>query len=67
MTNAFQTRILVVVLAMATLAACVLAGFNMVAENNYKVPTDGIWWVEAGGFADPRAVRAAGADRFAGL
>ncbi len=47
MKNAFQTRILAVVLAAATLAACVLAGFNVAAENNYKVPTDGIWWVEA--------------------
>ena len=47
MTNAFQTRILAVVLAAATLAACVFAGFNVSAENSYKVPTDGIWWVEA--------------------
>ena len=47
MANAFQTRILVVVLAIATLAACVCAGFNVSAENGYKVPTDGIWWVEA--------------------
>ena len=47
MNNAFQTRILAVVLAAATLAACVVAGFNIAAESNYKVPTDGIWWVEA--------------------
>jgi PAS domain S-box-containing protein len=47
MKNAFQTRILAVVLAAATLAACVFAGFNISAENNYKVPTDGIFWVEA--------------------
>jgi PAS domain S-box-containing protein len=47
MNNAFQTRILAVVLAAATLAACVLAGFNVSAENSYKVPTDGVWWVEA--------------------
>jgi two-component system NtrC family sensor kinase len=47
MKNAFQTRILAVVLAAATLAACVLAGFNVRAENNYVVPTDRVWWVEA--------------------
>jgi two-component system NtrC family sensor kinase len=47
MKNAFQTRILVVVLAAATVAACVFAGFNFVAESNYKVPTDNVFWVEA--------------------
>ena len=47
MKNAFQTRILVVVLGIATLAACVLAGLNLVTESSYNVPTDGIWWLEA--------------------
>ena len=47
MKNASQTRILAVVLAAATLAACVLAGFNVRAENNFVVPTDHVWWVEA--------------------
>ena len=47
MNNAFQTRILAVVLAAATLAACVFAGFNVAAENSYSVPTDRVWWVEA--------------------
>ena len=53
MKNAFQTRILAVVLAAATLAACVLAGLNFAAEASYEVPTDGIWWTEApaGGLA----------------
>ena len=46
MKNAFQTRILAVVLAAATLAACVLAGLNLAAESSYSIPTDGIWWVE---------------------
>ncbi len=35
------------VLAAATLAACVFAGFNVRAENNFIVPTDRVWWVEA--------------------
>ncbi len=46
MKNAFQTRILAVVLAAATLAACVFAGLNVAAESSYNLPTDGIWWVE---------------------
>ena len=46
MTNAFQTRILAIVLAAATLAACVFAGLNVAAESSYNLPTDGIWWVE---------------------
>ena len=46
MKNAFQTRILAVVLAMATLAACVFAGLNVAAESSFSIPTDGIWWVE---------------------
>ncbi len=49
MKNAFQTRILAVVLAAATLAACVLAGLNLTAENEYSVPTDGVWWTEVVG------------------
>jgi PAS domain S-box-containing protein len=47
MKNEFQTRILAVVLAAATLAACVFAGLNLYYESNYTVPTDGVWWVEA--------------------
>ena len=46
MKNAFQTRILAIVLAAATLAACVFAGLNVAAESSYSIPTDGIWWVE---------------------
>jgi PAS domain S-box-containing protein len=47
MKNAFQTRILAVVLASVTLAACIFAGFNVRDEANFAEPTDGIWWVEA--------------------
>ena len=49
MKNAFQTRILAVVLALATLAACVFAGLNVAAESSYSIPTDGVWWVETPG------------------
>ncbi|HEX9201393.1 MAG TPA: ATP-binding protein [Acidobacteriaceae bacterium] len=49
MRNAFQTRILAVALALATLGACVLAGFNLSQELNTQFPTDGVVWVEAQG------------------
>jgi two-component system, NtrC family, sensor kinase len=49
MKNAAQTRILAVVLALATVAACVLAAMNFNHENGLEVPTDGVWWVEANG------------------
>ena len=49
MKNAAQTRVLAIVLAVATMAACVLAALNFEHENGFDVPTDGIWWVEAPG------------------
>src|SRR5580700_8753317 len=49
MKNAAQTRILAIVLALATVAACVLAAMNFEHENGLDVPTDGVWWVEASG------------------
>jgi PAS domain S-box-containing protein len=49
MRNAFQTRILAVALALATLGVCVLAGFNLSQELNVQFPTDGVFWVEAQG------------------
>jgi two-component system NtrC family sensor kinase len=49
MKNVAQTRILAVVLAVATVAACVLAAMNFEHESGLAVPTDGIWWVEASG------------------
>src|SRR5271156_281477 len=49
MNNASQTRILAVVLALATVAACVLAAMNFDRESGFDVPTDGICGVEAPG------------------
>src|SRR5260370_20841821 len=49
MKNAAQTRVLAIVLALATVAACVLAAMNFEHENGLGVPTDGVWWVEANG------------------
>jgi PAS domain S-box-containing protein len=49
MKNAAQTRVLAIVLALATVAICVLAAMNFEHENGLDVPTDGVWWVEANG------------------
>ena len=49
MKNAMQTRALAIALAIATLAVCVLAGFNFAQENSFEEPTDGITWIEASG------------------
>ncbi len=49
MKNAFQTRILAVALALATLGGCLLAAINLHSEANFGVPTDGAWWVETDG------------------
>ena len=49
MTTPFQTRVLAIALALATLAGCVLAAFNLRREGSFDVPTDGVWWVEAQG------------------
>jgi len=37
------------VLALATVAACVLAAMNFEQESRRDDPTDGVWWVEASG------------------
>jgi len=49
MRDAFQTRILAVALAVATLGACILAGFNLSQELGTEFPTDGVTWVEVQG------------------
>ncbi|RXH56090.1 ATP-binding protein [Granulicella sibirica] len=49
MKDAFQTRVLALVLAFATLGACVLAGLNLSSESTFLTPSDGIWWIEAHG------------------
>jgi S1-C subfamily serine protease len=46
MRNAFQTRILALALALATLGACIFAGYNLSDELSTDFPTDGITWSE---------------------
>ncbi len=47
MKQAFQTRVLALALAFATLGACVLAGMNLWQENHFDSPSDGISWLES--------------------
>ncbi len=49
MQQAFQTRVLAVVLAVATVAAAVCSALNFHQEMQFDVPTDGVWWMEAHG------------------
>ena len=49
MQQATRTRALVIALALATMAACLFAGFNLSQENNFDIPTDGVRWLEAPG------------------
>ena len=65
MTNTFQNRVIAVTLALLTLAACVLAGFNLRSEDGYSVPTDGAWWVESaqGGLRAERVPAGSPAER----
>jgi PAS domain S-box-containing protein len=49
MGKAYQTRILAVALAVATLAVCVLAVMNVMREGAFDTPTDGVRWVEHDG------------------
>jgi len=47
MPKPYQIRITAVALAVLTVGACLLAGMNFSAENNFDQPTDGAWWVES--------------------
>ncbi|WP_158748473.1 ATP-binding protein [Acidobacterium sp. S8] len=49
MERSLQTRITVLLLAFFTVAAGIFATFNYIQENNYPLPTDGVWWTEADG------------------
>jgi two-component system NtrC family sensor kinase len=67
MRNAFQTRILAVALALATLGVCVLAGFNLSQELSTDFPTDGVSWVEAQGGLRADRVAAGSAGNKSGI
>ncbi len=45
--DTFQTRVLAIALAVATLGAVIFALLNLRQETAFSVPTDGVWWVES--------------------
>ncbi|MBB6142478.1 PAS domain S-box-containing protein [Silvibacterium bohemicum] len=67
MEKSFQIRITVVLLAVFTAAAAVLASLNFVQETGYQSPTDGVVWVEATGGLAAQRVAAGSAGQHAGL
>jgi two-component system NtrC family sensor kinase len=67
MRDAFQTRILAVALAIATLGVCILAGFNLSQEMGVEFPTDGVVWVEVQGGLRAERVPADSAGSRAGI
>ncbi|GGH14270.1 ATP-binding protein [Silvibacterium dinghuense] len=67
MERSFQTRITVVLLAVFTVAAAVLAVFNLLQESTYQSPTDGVIWVEANGGLQAQRVAPGSNGDIAGL
>ena len=67
MEKTFQTRITVVLLAVFTVAAAVLAVLNLMQEDSYQSPTDGVVWVEASGGLQAQRVAPGSAGDRAGL
>src|SRR5579883_3440648 len=67
MEKAYQTRILVVFLALSTAAAVIFACFNFIQESNYQSPTDGVWWSEAQGGLQAQRVTTDSPGQRAGL
>ncbi len=67
MEKSYQTRIIVVLLALFTVAAAVFASFNFVQESNYQSPTDGVWWMEARGGLEAQRIVKGGPGERAGL
>jgi PAS domain S-box-containing protein len=56
MHRSFKTRLSVVLIGLATVAAIVFASVNFGKENSYEVPTDGVRWTEANGGLIAQAV-----------
>jgi len=67
MERSFQTRVTVVLLALFTAAAAIFATFNLIQENNFQTPIDGVWWVEGHGGLIAERVNAGGPGERAGV
>lgn len=60
-------RLAVVLLAVSTLAATILAGLNFVEENHFQQPVDGVWWLEGRGGLVAEQVLSSGPGQRAGI
>jgi two-component system NtrC family sensor kinase len=60
-------RIAAIVLAALTFAAVILASVNYSHENEFQVPTDGVWWTESSGGLLAQKVLAASPGERAGI
>ena len=60
-------RIAAIVLAVLTLAAVVFASINYSHENQFQLPTDGVWWAESNGGLVAQKVLAGGPGERAGI
>ena len=49
MNRDFQTRFTALLLVLLTGAACVFAWINFQKEHEFRVPYDGVWWLERDG------------------
>src|SRR5579862_2419897 len=67
MEKSYQTRIVVILLALFTAAAVTFAAFNFIQENGYQSPSDGVWWSEARGGLEAQRVAQDGPGVRAGI
>lgn len=67
MNKEFQIRFTVVLLALVTVTATVLAWINFQKEREFQVPSDGVWWVEHNGTLTADRVEANGPGAKAGI
>jgi two-component system NtrC family sensor kinase len=67
MEKSYQTRIVVILLALFTAAAAAFATFNFIQESNYQSPTDGVWWSEAHGGLEAQRIAKGSPGQKAGL
>jgi len=67
MTREFQIRFSAVLLAFFTLTAVIFAVLNFRKELQYRVPYDGVWWVEHEGWLRAQRVLAGGPGEKAGI
>lgn len=67
MNRDFQTRFTALLLVLLTAAACAFAWINFQKEHEFRVPYDGVWWMERGGHLVANRVEDSGPGAKAGV